>query len=119
LEYWGYHLILDCKGGDLAKVRSSDNISQFVKMLVTRIDMVACGEPKIEHFATNNPNAAGFSLVQLIETSSITGHFVDLNGDSYIDVFSCKSFDIEKVKEVVKQFFSPKQIKVTYLTRQA
>jgi len=35
------------------------------------------------------------------------------------DVFSCKSFDIEKVKEVVKQFFSPKQIKVTYLTRQA
>jgi S-adenosylmethionine/arginine decarboxylase-like enzyme len=119
LEYWGYHLILDCKGGDLAKVRSSDNISQFVRTLVTRIDMVACGEPKIEHFATNNPNAAGFSLVQLIETSSITGHFVDLNGDSYIDVFSCKSFDIEKVKEVVKQFFSPKQIKVTYLTRQA
>ena len=119
MEYWGYHLILDCKGGDLAKVRSSDNISQFVRTLVTRIDMVVCGEPKIEHFATNNPNAAGFSLVQLIETSSITGHFVDLNGDSYIDVFSCKSFDIEKVKEVVKQFFSPKQIKVTYLTRQA
>ena len=111
--------MLDCKGGDLAKVRSSDNISQFVRTLVTRIDMVAYGEPKIEHFATNNPNAAGFSLVQLIETSSITGHFVDLNGDSYIDVFSCKSFDIEKVKEVVKQFFSPKQIKVTYLTRQA
>lgn len=119
MEYWGYHLILDCKGGDLAKVRSSDNISQFVRTLVTRIDMVACGEPKIKHFATNNPNAAGFSLVQLIETSSITGHFVDLNGDSYIDVFSCKSFDIEKVNEVVKQFFSPKQIKVTYLTRQA
>ena len=119
MEYWGYHLILDCKGGDLAKVRSSDNISQFVRTLVTRIDMVACGEPKIKHFATNNPNAAGFSLVQLIETSSITGHFVDLNGDSYIDVFSCKSFDIEKVKELVKQFFSPKQIKVTYLTRKA
>ena len=119
MEYWGYHLILDCKGGDLDKVRSSKNIDQFVRALVTKIEMVACGEPKIEHFAANNPNAAGFSLVQLIETSSITGHFVDLNGDSYIDIFSCKSFDIEKVKEVVKQYFAPKQIKVTYLTRQA
>tara|TARA_B110000858_G_C17377309_1_gene282164 strand:- start:78 stop:437 length:360 start_codon:yes stop_codon:yes gene_type:complete len=119
LEYWGYHLILDCKGGDLDKVRSPDNINQFVNALVSKIDMVACGKAKIEHFAANNPNAAGFSLVQLIETSSITGHFVDLNGDSYIDIFSCKSFDIEEVKEVVKQFFSPKKIKVTYLTRQA
>ena len=119
MEYWGYHLILDCKGGDLDKVRSSKNIDQFVRALVRKIEMVACGEPKIEHFAANNPHAAGFSLVQLIETSSITGHFVDLNGDSYIDIFSCKSFDIEKVKEVVTQYFSPKQIKVTYLTRQA
>ena len=119
MEYWGYHLILDCKGGDLNKVRSSKNIDQFVKTLVTKIEMVACGEPKIKHFAANTPDAAGFSLVQLIETSSITGHFVDLNGDSYIDIFSCKSFDIEKVKEVVKQYFSPKKIKVTYLTRQA
>ncbi|MBT4759530.1 MAG: S-adenosylmethionine decarboxylase [Nitrosomonadales bacterium] len=119
MEYWGYHLILDCKGGDLDKVRSSDNINQFTKTLVAKINMVAFGEPKIAHFAANNPNAAGFSLVQLIETSSITGHFVDLNGDSYIDIFSCKSFDIETVKDVVNQFFSPKQIKVTYLTRQA
>lgn len=119
MEYWGYHLILDCKSGNLEKVRSAENIEQFVKTLVTEIDMVACGQPKIEHFAANNPNAAGFSLVQLIETSSITGHFVDLNGDSYIDIFSCRSFDIEKAKDVVKQFFSPSQIKVTYLTRQA
>jgi hypothetical protein len=51
LEYWGYHLILDCKGGDLDKVRSSKNIDQFVRALVSKIEMVACGEPKIEHFA--------------------------------------------------------------------
>ena len=62
--------------------------------------MVACGEPKIEHFAANNPNAAGFSLVQLIETSSITGHFVDLNGDSYIDIFSCKSTKCRVIEDV-------------------
>ncbi len=43
----GYHLILDCKSGNLEKVRSAENIEQFVKTLVTEIDMVACGQPKI------------------------------------------------------------------------
>ena len=119
LEYWGYHLILDCKNGNLEKVKSADTIKIFVQELVKEIDMVASGEPNIKHFATHNDDAAGYSLVQLIETSSITGHFVDKNGDCYIDIFSCKAFDIETAKSVVNKHFSPKQIKVTYLTRQA
>ncbi len=119
LEYWGYHLILDCKSGKLEKVKSADTIEKFVQELVKEIDMVAFGKPNIKHFATHNEDAAGYSLVQLIETSSITGHFVDKNGDCYIDIFSCKAFDIETAKTLVNKYFSPKQIKVTYLTRQA
>ena len=119
LEYWGYHLILDCKSGNLEKVKSADTIEKFVQELVKEIDMVASGKPNIKHFATHNEDAAGYSLVQLIETSSITGHFVDKNGDCYIDIFSCKAFDIETAKTVVNKYFSPKQIKVTYLTRKA
>ncbi len=118
-EYWGYHLILDCNGCDLDKVKEKQNIVNFVKDLVDQIDMQAYGEPVVEHFAAHNPNAAGHSLVQLIETSSITGHFVDKNGEAYIDIFSCKSFDIDDAKKIVDQYFKPKKIKVSYLTRQA
>ena len=67
--------------------------------------MVASGEPNIKHFATHNEDAAGYSLVQLIETSSITGHFVDKNGDCYIDIFSCKAFDIETAKSSRQRIF--------------
>ena len=119
MEYWGYHLILDCKNGELEKVKSADTINTFVEELVKKIYMVASGKPNIKHFAAHNEDAAGYSLVQLIETSSITGHFVDKNGDCYIDIFSCKDFDIEVAKSVVNKHFSPIQIKVTYLTRQA
>ena len=119
MQYWGYHLILDCKNGELKKIKSAETIKKFVKELVEQIDMVASGEPNIKHFASHNEDAAGYSLVQLIETSSITGHFVDKNGDCYIDIFSCKNFDIEVSKSVVNKHFSPIQIKVTYLTRQA
>jgi len=117
--YWGYHLILDCKSGDKDKITSGVNIKNFVKDLVPGIGMVAYGEPVVEHFATHIPEAAGYSLVQLIETSSITGHFVDLNGDCYIDIFSCKEFDINVAKTFVQTYFNPQQMRVTYLTRQA
>jgi S-adenosylmethionine decarboxylase len=117
--YWGYHLILDCKGCDRGEIGSRDNLTRFVKTLVQEIDMKAFGEPTLEHFATHDCDKSGFSLVQLIETSSITGHFVDKNGDAYIDIFSCKPFDIEQAKSVVSRFMHPQKIKTFYLTRQA
>lgn len=116
---WGYHLILDCQGCDIAKIKNRDRIHAFSQALVSRIDMKAFGEPFIEHFAAHDPKAGGYSLVQLIETSSITGHFVDANGDAYLDIFSCQSFDLATAQAVVREFFEPQQIKLTYLTRQA
>ena len=117
--YWGYHLILDCKNCELDKIKDGDNIRTFSKTLVERIDMKAFGEPLVEHFAAHDPAAGGYSLVQLIETSSITGHFVDKNGDAYIDIFSCKPFDLETAKDVVNEFFGPEKMRTIYLTRQA
>lgn len=118
-NYWGYHLILDCKGCNKASITSSVNIKNFVQHLVESIEMVAYGEPIIEHFATHDPEKAGFSLVQLIETSSITAHFVDINGDAYIDIFSCKPFNLNDASECVSAYFNPTSIRTTYLTRQA
>ena len=118
---WGYHLILDCKGSKMCKelVRDAKFIKEFTKMLVDGIEMKAYGEPIIEHFATHEEKASGFSLVQLIETSAITGHFCDINGDFYLDIFSCKSFSIDIAKEIVYSYFNPKLIRETFLTRQA
>ncbi len=117
--FWGYHLLLDCKSCDKAKITDGEYIRNFVKVLVHAIDMKAYGEPILEHFATHNPLAGGYSLVQLIETSDITAHFVDLNGDAYFDIFSCKPFDIAIAEKVVRDWFSPKQVRKVYLERQA
>jgi len=118
-DYWGYHLMLDCRGCDKGLITSRQNIYEFVIELVKRIDMVAYGEPIIEHFATHDPDKAGYSLVQLIETSNITAHFVDKNGDGYIDVFSCKPYNEEDVIAVVNEYFAPVNINTTFVHRQA
>jgi S-adenosylmethionine/arginine decarboxylase-like enzyme len=116
-EYWGYHLCLDCRACDLEKIKSAENISNFAKELVKRIDMVAFGEPQVVHFGEGNK--AGYTLVQLIETSNIGGHFCDDTGDAYIDVFSCKEYDIETVIATVEEFFEPQRVRPNYITRQA
>ena len=118
-EYWGHHLILDCKSGSKKLIRDKQNLKNFVDELVNRIDMVAVGEPIIKYLASNAVDKAGYSLVQLIETSSIVGHFIDSSGDFYLDVFSCKEFDKDIVIECVKQYFSPFNIKEKYLLRQS
>jgi S-adenosylmethionine/arginine decarboxylase-like enzyme len=109
-EFWGWHLLLDIKACDIDTIKNEENLSRFLSTLVERIDMVAYGDPVIKHFATHDPEKAGYSIVQLIETSNITGHFVDKNGDAYIDVFSCKPFQPEEVIAVVKEFFAPERI---------
>jgi len=115
---WGQHLILDM-GGCNEKISRKESIRAFVAELVDAIDMVAYGEPLIEHFATHSQEAAGYSLVQLIETSAISAHFSDHNRDVYLDVFSCKSFDSNRVVQVVDKYFEPKNIYMLSLGREA
>lgn len=114
---WGYHLLLDCTAG--TNVSSRENIIAFVKELVRAIDMEAYGEPWCERFATHDITKSGYSLCQMITTSNITGHFVDGDGNFYIDVFSCKEFDCDKVCEVVQFYFAPKKIEQKFIYREA
>ena len=118
-EYWGYHLVLDCKGGKKFTKNPKEEIKTFIKELVEKIDMVAYGEPNIAYLPTpDTPEKSGWSVAQLIYTSTITCHFTDESGDFYLDVFSCKEFEIEKVTECVDEFFSPLETRSRYLLRQ-
>ena len=118
MALWGYHFLLDCSNCDQTKIVDKENIETFCKVLVNRIDMIAVGDPIIEYCLEGEPNE-GYSLLQLITTSNITGHFVTNDKTAYIDVFSCKKFDTHVVEDTVREFFGPKEIKMTFLTRHA
>lgn len=113
---WGFHLSLDCYNGDKELITSAVNITAFAKALVERIDMKAYGEPQVIHFGEDDKQ--GFTLVQLIETSNICGHFCDDSGNFYLDVFSCKPYDKEIVKQTVDQFFLPESMIEHYIERE-
>lgn len=117
MTYWGYHLILDAAKCTKSRIASRNNIEVFSRNLVKKIDMVPFGSPQIEHFGSGNK--AGYTLVQLIETSNICAHFVEETSDMYLDVFSCKPFNPEDVESMVKYYFSPKMMNRMFLVRQA
>ena len=108
--------MLDCSGCSM--IDSKENIYNFIKDLVPQIDMVAHGEPIIEYLLPNDPKQ-GYSLMQLITTSNICGHFIELNGTAYFDIFSCKEFDVNLAKNIVQKYFSPKKIRMNFITRHA
>jgi S-adenosylmethionine/arginine decarboxylase-like enzyme len=108
--------MLDCSGCE--NIDSKENIYNFVKDLVQQIDMVAHGEPIIEYLLPGDPKQ-GYSLMQLITTSNICGHFMELDGTAYFDIFSCKKFNTKLAEKIIKKHFGPKKYKIKFLTRQA
>ena len=104
-------------GCDADSIRSKDNISAFVKDLVNKIDMVAFGDPIIEHFGDGNKQ--GYTLIQMIETSNISAHFVEENNTMYLDIFSCKPYDPVTAIEVVKEYFKTTNYRTAFLERLA
>ncbi len=102
-NYWGEELIVNASGADIEAISDYNTVYDFIKYLVPAIDMIAYGEPQIVHFGTGNKS--GFTLVQLIETSSITAHFVNETGDIFFNCFSCKPFDPNVVLSGLFEYF--------------
>jgi len=115
-KIFGYELILDLKGcGD--KIKSEDDIYDYALELCNLIGMKRFGEPWIPYFGEANAITKGYSLVQLIETSSITGHFSEYWRTCYINIFSCKKFSPAQAKKFTQKFFEAKTIKSRFIVR--
>lgn len=101
---WGIASAIDIYNCDPDKIRDDKFIRKFVAELCEFIEMKRFGETQVVHFGEDE-RVAGFSMVQLIETSLISAHFANLTNTTYLDVFSCKPYDPEKVRYFAQNFF--------------
>lgn len=115
-EIWGLSSTIDLHLCNPDFIKDASKIKQFVIELCDLIKMKRFGECKIVHFGSDE-KAEGFSMIQLIDTSLISGHFSNKNNSVHLDVFSCKFYDPWKVAEFAKQFFQAKDYKLNYLLR--
>lgn len=103
-KVWGIASSIDVYNCDGETIRSAEKIKEFVAKLCEVIEMKRFGETMVVHFGEEE-RVAGFSMVQLIETSLISAHFANMTNTVYLDVFSCKPYDIKIVEEFAREFF--------------
>ena len=101
---WGISSSVDIYDCDADKIRDAGTIKQFVIELCELIEMKRFGETQVVHFGEDE-KVAGYSMVQLIETSLISAHFANLTNAVYLDVFSCKPYLPEMVQDFAEKFF--------------
>ena len=101
---WGIASAIDIYNCDPDKIRDDKTIRKFVAELCEFIEMKRFGETQVVHFGEDE-RVAGYSMVQLIETSLISAHFANLTNTTYLDVFSCKPYDPEKVRYFAQSYF--------------
>lgn len=114
---YGYELVMDLYDCDIEVLASKKKLKEYVGTLCRLIKMKKFGKTLIPYFGDNAAYTKGYSLVQLIETSSITGHFSELWKTAYINIFSCLKYDSEKAKKFTKEFFKAKKTRSRFLTR--
>ena len=106
-DYWGMLTSLDLHDCDGKLIRNKRAIKEYVVKLCKKIKMRRFGDTKVINFGEAE-EVAGFSMLQLIETSLISGHFANKTNNAYIDIFSCKYYNPEEVAEFTKKFFRAK-----------
>ncbi|PIP24138.1 MAG: S-adenosylmethionine decarboxylase [Candidatus Nealsonbacteria bacterium CG02_land_8_20_14_3_00_37_10] len=116
-KIYGKELTLDLYDCDPKIIRSKKKILEYSNKLCDLMKVKKYGKPIIERFALHLDYAAGYSLVQLIESSLVSGHFSELWNGAYINIFSCKDFDDKKAAAFTKKFFDAKIIKKRTLIR--
>jgi S-adenosylmethionine/arginine decarboxylase-like enzyme len=113
---WGLLTSLDLYRCNPETIRDAGKIKAYVKELCRRIEMRTFGECQVVHFGEDE-RVAGFSMIQLIETSLISGHFANLTNNAYIDIFSCKPYEPDQVVAFTKDFFEAEELEVHTVKR--
>jgi len=116
-EVWGQSLSIDLNGCEHSLMNNPEKLKEFSKEICKEIEMVPFGEPIVKRFPIGNATLEGYSMMQFIMTSSITVHLDEIKDRVFIDIFSCKKFDVKIAKNFCKNFFQAQKIKAKNLYR--
>jgi S-adenosylmethionine decarboxylase len=117
-QVFGYQLLLDLYGCREGVCDDLTLCYNFLDEIVGRLGMEKQAPPNI--FRSDEvrfPDKAGLSgWVPLIE-SSVVIHTLSPKNFISIDVYCCRSFDLEKAKDMCRAFFAPKNIDEQFIER--
>src|SRR5215472_5011607 len=109
---WGLDAAIDLFDCDPELIRDPDAIRACVIAVCEQIQMHRYGEPQLVHFG-DEPRVRGYTLVQLIETSAITAHFIEQANAVCLNVFSCSAYRPLQTAALCQQWFRARSVRVS------
>lgn len=116
-KIFGKELVIDLYDCDPKTIRSGKMLKEYAISLCKVMNVKPYGKTVVKRFALHIGHAAGYSLVQLIESSLLSGHFSELWNRAYLNMFSCNDFDEEKATQFAIKFFKAKKAKIKVTIR--
>jgi S-adenosylmethionine/arginine decarboxylase-like enzyme len=113
---WGLDAAIDLFDCDPQLIRDPSVIRACVIDVCERIHMHRYGEPQLVHFG-DEPRVQGYTLVQLIETSAITAHFIEQANAVCINVFSCSPYRPLQTTALCQKWFHAREAAVSMVFR--
>lgn len=115
-QWWGRSLSLDLHECENHLLKDQRAIITFVHQLCKLIKMKRHGPTQLQRFG--HGNLRGWSMIQFIETSSITAHFDEKGNRAFIDIFSCKTFNPRVAARFCQKYFKAKNMSIYVEERQ-
>ncbi|MDP3982107.1 MAG: S-adenosylmethionine decarboxylase [bacterium] len=115
---FGYHLALDCYECDPKALDSVEVCYKYLDELPELIGVNKQSPPFVIYTdPVKYPDKAGISGWVPIVESGLSIHTITPTLFASIDIYSCKKYDIEFVKEYTRKIFHPKKIEEKFFTR--
>lgn len=116
---FGPHLTLDLYECDEGIINSQEQIFRVLDELPALIGMHKLIAPQLIPYAgrADSFDKGGISAFILIAESHMSIHTFKAQRHAFVDIFSCKDFDIDKAVAYLSAEFKPKRIEKTLLMR--
>ena len=110
-----HHLIYQAKvGRDDLKDNAEEILKNFLYDLVKEIEMQVLIDPVLKF----SHNLAWTGLVGIV-TSHISFHYWTVERYLQLDIYSCKEFDVKKVKIFLDKFWFASKQKILFINRES
>ncbi len=113
----GPHLMLDCYECEENPLNSMDKVYEFLDKLPSEVGMHKLTRPYVFHYKDCEKIEQGITGFVIIAESHISIHTYPNKKYFTMDVYSCKSFDVDKVIKMARDFFGVGKLEKQFVER--
>jgi S-adenosylmethionine decarboxylase len=116
-EAFGPHLTLDLIGCPKEILQDYNLHFKLLKDLPELIGMTSITQPYVFPYSGLVSEDKGITGIVIIAESHLSIHSFEDKGYTFIDMFSCKPFDVEKAEKYIMDLFKPKKVERNLIQR--